>query len=45
MIAALDALLPPLDPDLGFFMLLVVGAGGALARLFDRARRETPPNG
>lgn len=41
MIAALDALIPPLDPAIGFFLLLAVAVGWLLARLFDRARRET----
>lgn len=43
MIAAIDALIPPLDRHLGFFLLLAVGAGLVLGWLFDRARREAAP--
>jgi hypothetical protein len=42
MIAALDAIVPPLDPALGAFLLLACGIGYGLARLLDRARREPP---
>jgi hypothetical protein len=40
MIARLDAALPPLDPALGFYLLLAACAGYGIARILDRARRE-----
>ena len=44
MIAWLDAQLPPLDPALGFILLLAVLAGFGLARLLDRPPRGTVPD-
>jgi hypothetical protein len=46
MIAALDALIPPLDRAVGFYLLIALAAGYLLARLYDRARRapETEPD-
>jgi hypothetical protein len=43
MTAWLDALLPPLDRALGFYLLLAALAGLAVGKVFDRARREPPP--
>lgn len=43
MIAGLDALLPPLDPALGFYLLVAAVIGFCVARIFDRARREPAP--
>lgn len=43
MIARLDAALPPLDPALGFYLLLAAVIGYGIARILDRARREPEP--
>lgn len=43
MIAWLDAALPPLDPALGFILLLAAFAGFGVARLFDRTRSRPVP--
>lgn len=43
MIAWLDAALPPLDPALGFILLLAAFAGFGVARLFDRPRSRPVP--
>ena len=44
MIAWLDTALPPLDPALGFYLLLAACAGYAMARILDRARAEAAPD-
>ncbi|MFC5423012.1 hypothetical protein ACFPOB_26030 [Bosea eneae] len=44
MIAWLDSQLPPLDPALGFILLLAALAGFCLARLLDRPARGTVPD-
>lgn len=44
MIAWLDVVMPPLDPALGFFLILAALAGYAIARILDRARAEPDPD-
>jgi hypothetical protein len=44
MSAWLDTALPPLDPALGFFLILAALAGYGLLRLWDRARAGERPD-